>query len=174
MGLVRNVMLGRDGLTRDVLLRSLDATGAEEGRSYLTTGNVTFRAGRDEIDAVVSRFEDLLAQVVGRSTPCIVRPLAWLQELVAEDRFVGYDDGWETEVGFVRHNVSTLDRSRIADPQRTVLVEVRAHEVLSARPRSGGARPHVNRLLEQATGSPATARGWSTLERIAGTAPDAS
>ena len=173
LGLIRNVMLGRDGLTRDVLLHALESSGAEDGQSYLTTDNVTFGASRDEVYDVVLRFEDRLELVLGRSTPCMVRSLAWLRELVAEDRFAHFDDHWETEVGFLHHNAPAVDESRIVNTRRTVLVEVRAREILTARPRTGGARPHVNRLLEQATSSPATARGWSTLQRIAETASPA-
>ena len=75
--------------------------------------------------------------------------------------------GWELEVGFLRHDAPPIDGSRLADPQRTVLVHIQEREVLTARPREGGSRPHVNTLLERATGSKSTARGWSTLRRIA-------
>ena len=40
-------------------------------------------------------------------------------------------------------------------------------ELATARPRKGSARPHVNTLLERASGQPATARAWATLRRIA-------
>jgi hypothetical protein len=130
LGLIRNVMVGREGLDRSVLL------------------DLAARAGRRE----------LVAQ----------RPVPWLQELESVDRFTGYDpDEWVFEVAFVRHDAPALDISLLDDPKRTVIVEARAGEVLAARPRTGGARPHVNRLLEAATGRPATSRGWSTLQRVA-------
>jgi uncharacterized protein (DUF1697 family) len=171
LGLVRNVMVGRDGLSRDVLVDVLNAAGAADARSHLATGNVTFRADREEVDAMVTRVETGLEQVVGRSTMCAVRPVTWLHRLIADDRFAPFDGDWETEVGFLRHDAPVLDRAGLGDARRTVVVEVLEREVLTARPRAGGARPHVNRLLEVATGSPATARGWSTLQRIAAATP---
>lgn len=42
VGFVRNVMLGREGVDRALLLTTLHEVGAIEARSHLTTGNVTF------------------------------------------------------------------------------------------------------------------------------------
>jgi hypothetical protein len=42
VGLVRNVMLGREGLHRDVLLRPVDAAGGRSAQSHLAAGNLTF------------------------------------------------------------------------------------------------------------------------------------
>ena len=42
VGLVRNVMLGREGLHRDVLLRLVDAAGGRAATSHLRTGNLPF------------------------------------------------------------------------------------------------------------------------------------
>lgn len=171
VGLVRNVMLGREGLTQDVLLDVVGDAGGLDGRSHLTTGNVTFHADRQELDSVVERLENGIEQILGRREICAVRQVTWLQGLVAQDRFQHFGREWETEVAFLRHDAPVIDRNRIGDPRRTVLVAVLRREVLTARPRSGGGRPHVNRLLEQASQSPATARGWSTLQRIVQSLP---
>lgn len=172
VGLVRNVMLGREGLSRDVLLEVVDAAGGSGARSYLTTGNVTFHADPDALDHVVESIEDGVEQVLGRREIVAVRAVPWLRAFVAVDRFGAFADAeWEVEVAFLRHDAPRIDQDRLADPRRTVLLEVGPREVLAARPRTGGARPHVNRLLEQATDSPATARGWSTLQRVAASAP---
>jgi uncharacterized protein (DUF1697 family) len=167
-GLVRNVMLGREGLSRDVLLDVVGTAGGMTVRSYLTTGNVTFSAASGQLDGIVERVESGIEQVLGRREMVAVRSLQWLRALVAVDRFGEFADGeWETEVAFLRHDAAPLRANEIGDSRRTVLVEVRSREVLAARPRTGGARPHVNRLLERAVRSPATARGWATLQRIA-------
>jgi uncharacterized protein (DUF1697 family) len=171
-GMVRNVMLGREGLSRDVLLDVVRTAGGMTARSYLTTGNVTFSAARGDLDGVVEGIESAIEQVLGRREMVAVRSLPWLRALVAADRFAGFpDEEWATEVAFLRHDAPGLKRSRIGDPRRTVLVEVRSREVLAARPLTGAARPHVSRLLEQAVHRPVTARGWSTLQRVAASHP---
>lgn len=168
VGLVRNVMLGREGLSRDVLLDAVRSAGGVGPRSYLTTGNVTFDAPDDELGGVAERFEDAVGAVLGRAEMVAVRSVGWLLDLVAVDRFAGYPgSAWATEVAFLRHDAPPVTGSGLGDPRRTVLVDVLDREVLTARPASGGARPHVNRLVEQATGRPATTRGWGTLQRIA-------
>lgn len=171
-GLIRNVMLGREGLSRDVLLDVVGDAGGLRPRSHLTTGNVTFDAARAEIDSVVDGIESGIEQVLGRREMVAVRSVRWLRALVAEDHFARFVSAeWESEVAFLRHDAPPVDSNRIGDSRRTVLVQIRSREVLAARPRTGGARPHVNRLLERASRSPATARGWSTLQRIAAAPP---
>jgi hypothetical protein len=50
-GPVRNVMPGREGLHRDVLLGPADATGGRSAESHLTTGNLTFDTAPSQLDA---------------------------------------------------------------------------------------------------------------------------
>jgi uncharacterized protein (DUF1697 family) len=169
VGLVRNVMLGRDGLDRAGLVAAAEAAGATEVRSHLTTGNLTFTAAEPELDAVVDRLEVGVRALLGRHEPVAVRSARWLELLVGADRFARYDDALEQEVSFLRHDAEPIDPTRLGDPGRTVVVDVLDRELLTARPRAGGNRPHANRLLEAATGRPATARGWRTLQRLAAT-----
>ena len=162
-------MVGREGLHRSVLLDLAARAGCADVRSFLTTGNVTFESGADDADRVTSALESGVEDVLGRRELVALRPVAWVQELVSVDRFAGYDPAeWVLEVAFLRHDAPALDVSMLDDSRRTVIVEARDRELLAARPRSGGARPHVNRLLEAASGQPATSRGWSTLQRVAG------
>lgn len=167
VGLVRNVMLGREGLHREVLLGLIEVAGGTDVRSHLTTGNVTFTAPRARAGVIGRRAEAGLAHVLGRPEPIILREAAWLQHLLQDDPFGDHRDGtWELEVGFLPLDVPSLDPANLGDPGRTVLLRVGERELITARPRTGGKRPHVVPLLERATGSRATARGWSTLQKI--------
>jgi uncharacterized protein (DUF1697 family) len=168
VGLVRNVMLGRDGLDRALLLDTAARAGGSRVRSYLTTGNVTFQAGPREIDGLSRRFEAELSRIVSRPTMVAIRAHLWLQDLVSNDVFAGVDDDeWECEVAFLRHTAPSINPRSIPETRKTRLVATYDRELASARPRTGSARPHVTTLLERASGQPATARGWSTLRRIA-------
>lgn len=171
VALVRNVNLGRQGLTRDLLLDAGASAGGRDVRSYLTTGNLTLTAdpaALDGPDGVVARLEDGLAQVLRRRELVAVRSVTWLRELLALDLFAGVDGAaWTTEVAFLRHDAVPLDPARLGDTRRTRVVAVRERELAASRPREGSAAPAVNPLLERATGVRSTARGWSTLSRIA-------
>ena len=168
VGLVRNVMLGRDGLTRARLLDTVAEVGGSQVRSYLTTGNVTFDAGATEVDALSRRLEAELSRIVSRPTMVAIREHRWIRDLVTHDLFSGLEaEAWEFEVAFLRHAASAIDPHMLPEPGRTRLVAIYKRELATVRPRSGPGRPHVNTLLERASGEPATARGWSTLRRIA-------
>ncbi|HET7736760.1 MAG TPA: DUF1697 domain-containing protein [Nocardioidaceae bacterium] len=167
VGLVRNVMLGREGLHREVLLDGFRAAGATDVRNHLTTGNVTFSA--DEAEAVGLQAEAAIAEVIGRHEPVILRDLAWLQDFLDDNPFGPYvEGGRELEVGFLPLHVDVLDASALPDPEPTIVVHVGEREVATARPRQGNRRPHVVPLLETFTGVKATARSLSTLEKIVG------
>jgi uncharacterized protein (DUF1697 family) len=167
VGFVRNVMLGREGLHRDVLLDIVEAAGGTDVRNHLTTGNVTFAAPPARAGAIGRRAEAGIATVLGRQEPVILRELAWLQALVEDDPFEAYRDGqWELEVGFLPLDVAPLDPAQLRNPEPTVVLRVGQREVFTARPREGRHRPHVVPLLQEATGSKATSRAWSTLEKI--------
>lgn len=165
VGLVRNVMLGREGVHREVLLGLFEAAGATDVRNHLTTGNVTFDA--DDGEGVGLYVEDRLAEILGRHEPVILREQAWLRSFVADDPFTDYRDGsWELAAGFLPLSDPALDPADLIDPEPTVIVGVGERELVTARPREGSRRPDPVSLLELATGSRATGRAWSTLERI--------
>lgn len=166
-GLVRNVMIGREGLDRSTLLDIAGAAGAGSARSHLSTGNLTFTASPEDIPVVTERLEDGIAAVLGRRELVAVRSLEELAGLVATDPFMKFDpETWAFEASFIARDAPPLDPARLGDPGRTVVVLCRERALVTARPLQGGQRPHANRLLERATGHPATSRGWTTLQRI--------
>jgi len=166
VGFVRNVMVGREGLSREVLLDLVALAGGMDAKSRRSTGNVSFDVPAHELDHLVDALESAIAGVLGRREMVAVRLLDAIRDLVAHDVFAGFDDSWETEVGFLRHDAEPIEAKALGDPQRTVVVGLREREILTARPREGGRRPHVNGLAQRATGQPSTSRGWSTLEWI--------
>ncbi|MBF4163884.1 DUF1697 domain-containing protein [Nocardioides acrostichi] len=165
--LVRNVMLGRQGIDRDGLLRTAADAGARDVRSHLATGNltVTFDGPPDDLAALLERGVEAM---LGRPEPVMVRTREQLAELLATDPYAGLDpQEWEMEVSFLRHDAPCLDPARVPESHRTRVLLVRERELVTARPPEGTGRPHVNRLLERATRLPASARGWRTLHRLA-------
>lgn len=168
VGLVRNVMLGRDGLDRDGLLAAVASAGGVEPRSFLTTGNVSFDAAPDGLDRLTQRLEGALEEILGRPTMVAMRSHDRLCRLVGSDLFAEWDGAdWELEVSFLPHTAAPVQRSRLRDPGRTHIVALTGRELATARPPTGAGRPHANVLLQAACGLPATARGWGTLVRLA-------
>jgi Protein of unknown function (DUF1697) len=161
-------MLGRAGLDRANLLEAVERCGGRNARSHLATGNVTFDAPARAAPGVGRRLESAVSAIVERPTMVALRRQDWLRELVSVDPFVGFEpDEWEFEVSFLSLAVPPLDPGSLPPGGRTVVLAVLERELVTARPRTGVGRPHVNGLMERATGQRATARGWSTLLRLA-------
>ena len=160
-------MVGREGLHRDVLLRLLAEATARDGASHLATGNLSFDAEPAELGEVVRRLEAGIASVVGRREPVVVREVAFLARLVADDPFRGFDDAeWDREVSFLPLSAPPIDPGSVSEVPGLRVVAVGAHEVLTAG-RRDVRRPGANRLVERACGRQATSRAWSTVERLA-------
>jgi uncharacterized protein (DUF1697 family) len=166
VGLIRNVMIGREGLHREVLLALLTAAGATDPRSHLATGNVTFAAEPADIERVHRALETGLAEVIQRREPVVLRSREELAGLVARDPAGALDlAAWSVEASFLPHDAPPVPADRFDRLGDTVLLEVAERHVVAARP-AGGRSPHVNRILERASGARATSRGWSTLVRL--------
>jgi uncharacterized protein (DUF1697 family) len=167
VGLVRNVMLGREGLHRDVLLRLVDDAGGRSAESHLTTGNLTFEAAPAQLDAVVRRLEDGIAEVIGRHEPVVVRTAAWIRDLVAGDPFAAFPaDWWELAVAFLALRAAPLDPAAVPRIDGLEAVAVRPHELLIAGLRDVR-RPGATYLLPRPWRDEATTRSWSTVQRLA-------
>src|SRR5262245_53155066 len=122
-GLVRNVMIGREGLHREILLDLAAAAGAASACSHLSTGNLTFTASPEDVDHVTERLADGIAGVLGRRELVAVRSLEEFARLVATDPFPEYDpEAWAFEASFLARGAPPLDPARIGDPERTVVV----------------------------------------------------
>jgi uncharacterized protein (DUF1697 family) len=160
-------MVGREGLHREALIALAHEAGGTDVRSHSTTGNLTFTADETTAGALADHLEAAVKRVIGRQEMVALRPLPWLASLVDSDPFTGLSPTeWGFEVAFLRHDAPALDPARLDDPQRTLLLRLEDRELFAARPVEGGQRPHVNRLIERATGARATSRGWATLQRI--------
>ena len=80
---IRNVMIGRKGLARELLLETFGRCGATNASSFLATGNVIFEVDATEADEIVSRVsQELLARIDLRE-PMFVRRLEALRALAA-------------------------------------------------------------------------------------------
>jgi uncharacterized protein (DUF1697 family) len=165
---IRAVMLGRDGLHRTTLLELCAAAGAADAASYITTGNVSFRARASSVRRIAALLELGIGEVVGRRTEVFVRSVDELLALRALDPF--------------RAPPITVDHDRIVaflDHQPAVALPLwspsRDFVVYAAGPRElfsvavkypDGTTRGSGGLVERATGTRVTSRAWSTVERI--------
>jgi uncharacterized protein (DUF1697 family) len=167
---VRNVMIGREGLHRDVLLDMFERAGATDPVSYISTGNVSFSAPPDGMGELTDAVEADLERLLGRPTPVFVRTLAALRELVDADPFA------DPPADPVRDRIVTLFRRRVpaslelplAAPDGDFVVfgagPAEVFSVVVDRPDRQPAAP--GGYIERHAGEPVTSRAIGTIERI--------
>jgi len=164
---IRNVMIGRSGLHRDVLLRIFADAGAHDPRSHLATGNVSFDWGGADMNELVVATQLGIERTMGRFEPVFVRSVAALRRSVESQPFR------ITPVRDFGHRCVTFTES----PSRTDLPIVSSrHDVyifdfvgtdwFSVTRLVEGRGGNVNRMVETALSCAATTRNWNTIERI--------
>ena len=166
VGLIRNVMIGREGLSRAVLLSRLNAAGARNGLSHLATGNLSFDAPPARLDEVVRRLETGIEGVIGRREPVVVRTAAWFREFIAAEPFRDFPpDQWQLTVAFLPPDAAAIDAAELGSVEGLQVVAVRQHELMTVGRHGPG--PGPTSLLPPALRGRATMRSWSTVKRLA-------
>jgi uncharacterized protein (DUF1697 family) len=169
VGFVRAVMIGREGLHRQVLLDIVERAGGADARSYISTGNVSFDADPDEIDTIVTTIEDEIAAVVDRPTPVFVRRLADLRALVRGDPFA------DAPISEPSHRLVTFVRGRVPDSIQLPIVSGRGYfhvfgqrdgAIFSVTREVDGRTRDPGGIIEGRVGRPVTTRAWGTITRI--------
>jgi len=160
-------MLGRQGLTRDVLVGLFTKAGAEDPVSHLATGNVTFGEMGDPIRCV-ERLEVAIAEVIGRTEPVFIRAIDQLREQVETNPFVDppFDDVHERCVSFTTGPVVGLDLPLTTPRGDAVAFAARDGDIFSVTRLVGGRTGTMGGVLERTLGRPLTTRNWNTIERI--------
>jgi uncharacterized protein (DUF1697 family) len=168
-GFVRNVMVGRNGLSAEVLRELVAKAGGHDPRSHLATGNLTFSASPELLEVIRAGIEDCVESVLGRRENVFIRSVASLASAVRSDPFAEMmaDDVYERCVTFV----PAEPRASLSLPMETprgdaVLFDCRAGGVLSITRLISGRPGQPGRFLESTLGLRVTTRNWNTIERI--------
>jgi uncharacterized protein (DUF1697 family) len=160
---IRAIMIGRQGLHREVLLDLFRDAGARHPVSHLATGNVSFGARAPDLDEIVGHVEAGLEAIAGRPKRLYVRSLAHLVAMVETDPFAAAParDVTQREVVFLTGRAPALDLpivTRRADLCVFAASERELFAVSRVEPPGG--------VVERLTGEPVTVRAWSTVTRI--------
>lgn len=145
----------------------LEASGFSEVKTVLSSGNAAFNAGKQSTTALERRVEKVLRDSVGREFHTIVRAVADLERLIAEDPFQNHalPRGAKRVVTFYR-KVPT-DKAELP-PERggARILEIRKHEAFSAYvPNPKG--PVFMQLIKDTLGVSVTTRTWETVLKCA-------
>jgi uncharacterized protein (DUF1697 family) len=164
---IRNVMIGRAGLHRDVLLGIFAEAGATEPRSHLATGNVSFGWDGDDVSGLIAATQIGIAATMGRFEPVFVRSVATLRSAVQSLPFQ------PTPIRDVGHRCVTftetpghLELPLVSPRLDAYIFGTRGTDFVSVTRLVDGRGGNINRMVEKAMSCSATTRNWNTIERI--------
>lgn len=167
---VRAVMIGREGLHRQVLLDMFTRAGAADPVSYITTGNVSFAVEPVELGRVVREVEADLERLLGRPTPVFVRSLDALVALVDRDPFADepFHEVYARLVTFFRNDVPTSLTLPMRAPNDDWEVFAAGPTEVFSVTRAWPDRqpPDPGGVIQRTAGEPTTTRALGTVERI--------
>jgi len=166
---VRNVMVGRNGLSAEILREIVADAGGGEPRNHLSTGNLTFSASTESLELIRAGIEVSIESVIGRREDVFIRSVAALASAVRSTPFAAMtaDDFYERCVTFVPTDPPVSLPLPIQTPRGdAVLFAYQVDGVLSITRLKGGRPGQPGRFLETTMGIRVTTRNWNTVERI--------
>jgi len=166
---VRAVMVGRDGLHREVLLDAFTQASAVDPVSYITTGNISFRAPAAAVGDIQDAVEARLQESGGRRTEVFIRTQAELEAIGRSDPFraAPLRGDFERTVTLLPAAPPHDLRLPITSPAGDVVVFAAGpRELFTAAAKVDGLSRGPGGTIERALGRRVTSRVWSTIERI--------
>ena len=166
VALLRGINLGARNKVAMADLRELVvATGGEDVRTYVQSGNVVFRSPSRSAAKLERELEKRIQADLGLEVTVLVRTNAQLGALVAGNPF---DDPSEVHVTFLAEKPAAA-RVRELDPERSPGDEFRVDggEVFLRCPNGYGPSKLSNAYFEKQLGVAATTRNWRTVTKLA-------
>lgn len=165
---IRAIMIGREGLSRQVVLDAFEAAGAVASRNHLTTGNVSFDARRSDLAGIVEAASATLSGVKGRETPILVRGLAELSAIPFDDIFAEAPPGYDHArlITFLTDDAPDVELPMAGPRDLSVVFQRRGRELFSASRLVDGEHSDPGGLLQRRLGVPITTRTVGTIEKI--------
>ena len=165
---IRNVMIGRADLHRDVLLRIFRDAGVTDPRSHLATGNVSFGWDGASLDGLIDATQVGIARTIGRFEPVFVRSVTALRTSVQSLPFrsVPIRDVGHSCVTFTETPAAHLELPIVSAREDAYIFACDGTDIMSVTRLVEGRGGNVNRMIEKALSCAATTRTWHTIERI--------
>ena len=168
--LLRAVNLGDTNKVAMPEVRSLfSELGHEDVATYVQSGNVVFRSGSRDTDAISTELERAIEKRLGVETAVILRTAAELRKVVDGNPYARAErDPKKLQVLFLDRRPSAQAK-RALDPDRSPpdRFELRGRELYLHRP-AGSARSKLTiAYFERCLGAHGTVRNWRTVMKLA-------
>ncbi len=162
-------MVGRRGLTREVLLDIFDRAGARDTRSYIATGNFAFSAPAASLARVSQEVEAGIEAVLGHREEVFLRSVDELRELDQARPFAsaeGAPDHYRAVTFLPRESAWTAELPHRSPRGDIELIAASGPNVFALVYRVDGGTGSPHGIIERLLKVRATTRNWNTVERI--------
>ena len=167
---IRAVMVGREGLHREVILDVFTRAGARNAVSHLATGNVSFDIEPQRLVDLEDSVDGALSDVVGRPIEVFMRTVAHLRAVDAEGIFAlaPFGDVRDRLVTFFHEPpvFGSFEVPGLVQKDRTAVLAVNGCDVFSVTREWEGQIGSPGGLFERESGQRMTTRAWGTIEKI--------
>ena len=166
---MRNVMIGRRGLERSLLIDAFERHGAKTANSFLATGNVVFEADAKTAAAIVARVSKVLLTKINLTEPMFIRSMDTLITLNESNPFgaAPSEDVYERCVTFLQEGALRIETLPFQSVRSDFVAFLgTTTEVFSITRLINGRPGQVGKWIEEQVGKPVTTRNWNTVERI--------
>ena len=164
---IRNIMVGRAGLTQPVLIEAFESSGGRDVVSVLATGNILFNS--DDAMNVANSASERLRSHCGLDEPIFLRTIEHLRVLAICDPFLvaPSDDIYEQCVSFAAQSLTCVGSLPIESYRRDMCIfHIVADEAFSITRVIGSRCGAPGPTLEKLSGQKVTTRNWKTVLRL--------
>jgi uncharacterized protein (DUF1697 family) len=149
------------------LKRCFETAGFTNVKTILSSGNVAFDARAGSEVTTERRIESAMQATLGRAFYTIVRPTAYLNELLATDPYASHElaNGTKRVVSFMREPMQPKISLPLSADGATVLYVISREAFTAYIPSEKG--PVFMKLIEAAFGREVTTRTWETVKKCA-------
>ena len=164
---IRNIMVGRAGLTQTVLLEAFERSGGRDVVSVLATGNIAFNS--DDAMNVAGNASGWLRSRYGLDEPVFVRTLDHLRAVAAGNPFSVAPTGdiYEQCISFAAQPLTLVGPLPVESTRRDLCVfRIVANEAFSVTRFIGSRCGAPGPTLEKLSGQKVTTRNWKTVVRL--------
>ena len=169
LALLRGINLGgKNTLPMKDLAEMFVATGCDNVRTYIQSGNVIFDASPSLAAGLPDRITALITERFGYRTPVVLRTTAQLRDIFANNPFLAAAVAEDTlHVMFL---ATPPDPTRVAalDPDRSPpdAFAVRNQEVYLHLPNGAARSKLTNAYFDAKLATTSTARNWRTVTKL--------
>ena len=166
---IRNIMIGREGMTASFLLKALTDCGVTEPESFLSTGNFAFTLHSGNLRGLEADLADAISRKLGRFEPVFCRSLAHISSLIESRPFQGKDEPaiYERCISFLSQAPSCPLALPIISKRGDVEVfKIVDSEAYSTTRLIEGRTSNAGAILEPLLSTKVTTRNWNTVLRL--------